>query len=434
MINLSDFLNIAPEQITLELLRRVVEETPFETNFIEYKLSVSEGVIPSITAMANTYGGIILLGVSNEQIQDRFVGIREIALTQLVSKCLDEIDPQFTPEIREFKLDDRSELLIICIRVHPDKAPRPLVNKGRIYVRMYGQNQGADQTQIRNLFFAQNNRLNALQTYVSPITMDQEMGQMDLILKTGFEIPIDANNATQPLSELALESLGTHLSQSKFSDFIGDWCSAYSHSQITPFRRDGLSRSRFARYSSSVFSIANGTLFPALTAIFSINSMSQSLELRLSIEFSLELKISETTFREIYTGRTRSEDGIAGISPLNLYRLLDSIVATFLDENLMNDVSQISGFEKSQLALPTRIYLNMPNGIRQSLVSSEFHMVPGSADGHGSDLLRNLGFNLGDKLDRQQQIDQWIAQIVLDGGSLGATAALENLPACANHH
>jgi hypothetical protein len=73
--------------------------------------------------MANTYGGIILVGVQDGAGAGRLVGVGEEAIVQIINACHGALEPPWEPEVVPVPLDDGTGKLILVVRVGPARAP-----------------------------------------------------------------------------------------------------------------------------------------------------------------------------------------------------------------------------------------------------------------------------------------------------------------------
>jgi hypothetical protein len=151
--------------INLEQLEAFLALDEVENEVLEYKGALNDEVIETIAAMANTSGGLILLGVAAETRKDgerershpgKPVGVPRGDALRLTNKCHTLLDPPFVPEILPVPLRD-SEKVVLILRVRPDKAPvRPIISRkdrvGKTYIRLGETTVEADPYRLRQLF------------------------------------------------------------------------------------------------------------------------------------------------------------------------------------------------------------------------------------------------------------------------------------------
>ena len=86
----------------LDRIRQIVTENDLERGRIEYKRQLDNGrkTLEAITALANTFGGVVLVGVDEtKQGLDRLTGVPAAERARLVSLCWSQLTPPFNPEI-----------------------------------------------------------------------------------------------------------------------------------------------------------------------------------------------------------------------------------------------------------------------------------------------------------------------------------------------
>jgi predicted HTH transcriptional regulator len=92
--------------------------------------------------MANSYGGLILVGVTDQAGPGRLVGVPEQALVQIVNACHEQLEPPWEPEIVPVPLAGAAAgWYVLVVRVDTARAPRPLLIGGarRLPLRRPGQ-------------------------------------------------------------------------------------------------------------------------------------------------------------------------------------------------------------------------------------------------------------------------------------------------------
>jgi len=71
MTALTSIFGCAATDVTLERVRQLVAEALPESLTLEYKERFTRNLVDSIAAMANSYGGVILVGVSDQRAPRR---------------------------------------------------------------------------------------------------------------------------------------------------------------------------------------------------------------------------------------------------------------------------------------------------------------------------------------------------------------------------
>jgi hypothetical protein len=143
----------------LDRISQLVNQNDLERGRIEYKRQPDDGrkTLEAITALANTFGGVVLVGVDEtRQGLDRLVGVPADERARLVSWCWSRLTPPFSPEIIPVSLG-RDDLYVLVVVIDIDYIRRPvMINQGnKILVRLEGENQVPDWYRLRDLFHEQ---------------------------------------------------------------------------------------------------------------------------------------------------------------------------------------------------------------------------------------------------------------------------------------
>jgi hypothetical protein len=147
------------EEWNLARIQRLVAEHELERGRLEYKGELGNGhrTLEAIAALANTFGGVVLVGVDeHKEGAGRLAGVEAGSRDRLARMCWDQLVPPYSPDIVPVKLDgvDRYVLAVI---VNPDQARRPvMLSQGnKFLVRIEGHNVPADWYRLQALFAEQ---------------------------------------------------------------------------------------------------------------------------------------------------------------------------------------------------------------------------------------------------------------------------------------
>ena len=136
----------APQTSRLELLRliRGGEDTYLE---LKVKLSNSEKIAQEIVALANTSGGVIVFGVT-DQLRVEGVDDPETVQDELVRICREEIQPPLVPFIDRIAFDSGRRVVALDI----DGKRRPYRTRdGRFYIRIGAEKREASREELSAL-------------------------------------------------------------------------------------------------------------------------------------------------------------------------------------------------------------------------------------------------------------------------------------------
>jgi len=258
-------------EITLDRVQALVDQTPEETLTVEYKREYTRQVVTSVAAMANTYGGLILVGVTEEEGDDRLVGVPLGTVDQIVNGCHDLLEPPWHPEIITLPLPGQPEAQVIVLRVDPARAPRPLLVKGAAPIRLHGRNAVADRSRLAQLFTV--TPASVLRPAVGEVPLPMmptprtvggwpEPLTDDFVLRSGLMLPVEAAATWLPLSETAVDRFILALNHCAIRGVLGQWGEALQGSGPVPFRQSGLNRSHHLRLVSEEIT-SGGEIRPA---------------------------------------------------------------------------------------------------------------------------------------------------------------------------
>jgi hypothetical protein len=145
-----EMFTIPLEQINYEKIEAFCKEQIAEGETIEYKSDFPSDLEKSISAMANTYGGIILIGVKADKIRnvpilpiegrDLVEGLEE----KVTSICLGKIYPPYFPLVKICPLPNEKgeNKCVVFIRVYEsNQTPHAINNNTDVYLRIKSQNE-----------------------------------------------------------------------------------------------------------------------------------------------------------------------------------------------------------------------------------------------------------------------------------------------------
>lgn len=119
-----------------------------ESLVVEFKERNSgKNVVLAVAAMANTDGGIVIVGIDEKAPNDPFVGIDRAGVDSIVQQ-LWALVPTAMPEVIPVALSDKPDRLLLVLRVDADEVDRPVVVDGRVMKRVPGQSVGARRDEI----------------------------------------------------------------------------------------------------------------------------------------------------------------------------------------------------------------------------------------------------------------------------------------------
>jgi hypothetical protein len=415
-----------------EHLQELVDDGIPEGFRLEYKSQLGDGdkVLSGIAAMANTFGGVLIVGMDEADRRgsqgfgapgpEGLIGVEVKERARLAGFCSSRLVPPYDPEITAVELPSANVALVV--RVDADIAPRPLMLNNRILVRTEAGNRPADLFRLRTLFSEGPNAYASALSPGNPIpnhgALTAREDPADLVIRATSKAPLGA---------------------SPFRPTIGD----QQHAVI----RGHLSGSKTVEWLSRMSGAWLGSTFGSNEWLPSGNNTSSVARLRWSAvrqdnrqnpvaEFSIELPSAQPT---VSSGNVvtvtldvilRLKNTLAGGPTMwrlpveDLYYLLGALLQTFgeavrpmLDECLDVDVGPLVG---------PSIGLSSGNERLDRIVhldSLGLALIPGMQPGTGAALYAS-DIDLRDADIRRQQSQRWLREFLLDCHLTGVDRAV----------
>lgn len=146
-----DLFTCAADNITFDAVHRFVttaieEKLQAESLVLEFKAqNDGNNIAKAVAAMANTDGGIIVVGV-DESAENPIVGIPKGRQDAIVSSLRTRV-PDAMPDVIPVAMPGGEGILLV-LRVDADSAIHPVVLDGKVYKRIPGQSVGARRDEI----------------------------------------------------------------------------------------------------------------------------------------------------------------------------------------------------------------------------------------------------------------------------------------------
>ncbi|WP_337974599.1 ATP-binding protein [Cellulomonas sp. NTE-D12] len=145
------------DAIDADMLRRFLAQQRRDRLFMESmtlelkRERHGDNVVRAVAALANTGGGIVLLGV-DETVPDfdESPGVPQNAVTAVLEQCTSTLTPAFAPELIPVALPGRDQVVLV-IRVDFDASRLPIVKGGQILIRQPGSSVQATHGQVLDL-------------------------------------------------------------------------------------------------------------------------------------------------------------------------------------------------------------------------------------------------------------------------------------------
>jgi hypothetical protein len=121
---------------------------------VEYKSEMIENIPKAISAFANTLGGIIVIGVEADKVQNKVVAIngtdnKEGIEESILNSSLNGIYPSVIPEVKILEIPEKKNKILVVIKVHESiEAPHAIQNSTRVYIRTGSTSQPYELAEI----------------------------------------------------------------------------------------------------------------------------------------------------------------------------------------------------------------------------------------------------------------------------------------------
>ncbi|MFD6465622.1 AlbA family DNA-binding domain-containing protein [Streptomyces goshikiensis] len=417
--------------LTIERIRALAARPDqVESLTLEFKREYSKSLLTTIAAMANTYGGMILVGINDraEPGVDRVVGTdAQVTIDKVASGCREKFDPPWEPTFVPVPFDDDSGLSVVVIRVDANTVPRPLLIDLKAPIRLSGQNSTADRDRLLKLAREEPSAgvLPMGQHVMSPnLDRDREGNPAaDFILRTGINLPMGEAGAWRPLSERTVAALAQTLNNSAFPAAL-QTLGHGSFSSSTGFQQHGYNRSRTARLvyralsDSSVPHPVEAVVTVALPEVYGTSTTATAT---VAIDVISRVRRYADTFDKV---------GLPGEEyryPVpNLLDLLEGILKTTVDPKVVAEIARITDIDAALVAQPRELHLVADRQVKELLRTEGLQEIPDAGASAGGVFRANPALDLRDTADCQEQVDDWIRQLGLDAGLTGMEALVES--------
>ena len=125
---------------------------------VEYKSAMIRDIPKTISAFANTLGGIIIIGVKTDKVKNEVIfpieGInREEGIEdKIINSALEGIYPAVLPEVKVIDVPNAKNKIVVVIKVHETiEAPHAIQNSTRVYIRTGSRSQPYELADIDRL-------------------------------------------------------------------------------------------------------------------------------------------------------------------------------------------------------------------------------------------------------------------------------------------
>jgi hypothetical protein len=431
MTSWHSLLACAQADVTIERIASLAATTGTEPLTVDFKEKASPRIAECVASMANAYGGLVLVGITDTD--RKIVGVKIETLAHVADMLATRLDPEdWLPEMFEVAVgDDQPGKYVLVIRVKSETAPRPVMvqrtgsgGDGIFWtpVRIPGGTRQATRTEMAALFAEQAApRVGGGGSWdvVAPQFPSGPDGTpdpaIDMILKTGLTIPPGPACPGRPLSESVMANLATALDKSPLADVLFNLTGLMSTGLFATHRRG---RPNTSGAATLVWEIASGEIssFRMTLRVVAPDQYGQPhiQTLNVSIEVISRLTAwwsSPTSPLPIPPGTARRLEAAEWTA------LLEAMISTFTDPALTAAIADLADIEPILVPPPRNLHVVTGREIAEFL--PPLRPIPDATGSHGAHLRADPALSLNDPADRAAQTIRWIRQIAADAGLAG---------------
>jgi hypothetical protein len=420
-------LYAAPSDITIDRVRSLVKQVGPESPTLEYKAQMADTIAKGVAALANTYGGLLLVGVAD----DRTVrGVKEKTIESVAEHCAAKIEPPWVPEIIRVPLGQGSDLHVLVLRVVPGRHPRPLLVDGVAYVRHQNTTHPADWQRLKELFteaaVARQEEVWNLHAPNLPQGPDGAPDStVDFILRSGLNFTVAPEAEWRPLAEAVVDAFINVLNRSSLNSALRRFSLAGAPvGGMDPFHREGHNRSRMVRlvWWGVPSGWPEGKPGP-IEASVCVEVPGGYGNANAHMRIEADVLVRYTAVGEVTRGRFPERVGAIlpqwHVPPLQLGELMDALVGTLAGRDVVAPLADLSGIDPEAIPQPRVMHMVAGRAITEVLDTTGLRQIPGAGYSGGAHLLADPALDLKDDDDRSEQIRRWLIQIALDAGMTG---------------
>ncbi len=418
MTSLASIFGCAAADVTISRVQQLVDQGMPESLTLEYKARFSKGLVDSVAAMANSYGGVILVGVTDQR---SLVGVGEDTVVQIVNTCHESLEPPWQPEIIPLPLTDAEGKFILVIRIDASRAPRPVLLKGAAPVRLHGRNAVADRGRLARLFSesgAVTSGMRRVPQLVGPPCGTQ--AEYDFALRSGLIMTVNDAAAWRPLSDRGIDSLATALDGSPIGSVLLGWCDRLGVTGVNTFSRSGLNRSRIARLVWQA--VVDGPVRHPAEAIVNVTLPDSyglpSSGLTVTLDVIVRARPLLAAFADAPPPSWR-------LPVSELYELCDGMLAGLTDSMVTAQLAELAGIDPVLVPQPATLDFVTATDVSELINMQGLTAIPDAGASRGANLSADPAIDLRDSDDRRAQVNSWMQQIALDAGLRGMERVLD---------
>ncbi len=428
MVSISTLFNCAAADVTLERVRDLVSQAEPEGLTLEYKRGPTPKIALSVAAMANTYGGIILVGITDGTSGDRLVGISERDMTAVASSIYDSLEPPWEPELIPVQLEDKDGRYVLVIRVDHTVAPRPVLIKGAAWIRLQGRNSIADRSRLQELFTETPFTTRPESNLVSPINIQERRPdgsvEYDFVMRTGLVLPLGDSAKWRPFSEQVIDSLLEVLEASLLRVLPEPWPKQFSL-KWDQFERYGFNRSRNAK--AALKFKGPGSNVSLIESIVEVKAPELYGVVPGTLLFTLDI-IGRIREYQAAAGCEQGDSESWRLQIGDLQAILKGLITLTGNPGVVSCLAKLAGIDPVRVGQLRKVDFQTGLPVTELLDTRGLELIPDSVLSRGTGgMFVDPSLDLNDPFERHEQIDCWLNQLALDAGLLGMERVLAQM-------
>ncbi|RPE28028.1 AlbA family DNA-binding domain-containing protein [Kitasatospora cineracea] len=418
----------AAADLTIERIRAFANQPEqVESLTLEFKQEFSSSLVKTVAAMANSYGGLIMVGVLDkvEDGAERVVGVdAQETIDKIAAACHARLDPPWEPTFIPVPLNDGSGRSVVVVRVDHTVAPRPVLIELKAPIRLTGQNSTADRARLLQLVREEQvgGALGLGQSLMAPRMETGGDGKAteDFILRTGINLPMGEAGTWRPLSEQGVAALAKALNNSPLPNALLNLMQGGETGHVG-FRPLGHNRARTARLVWHIISRSpvehpvEAVVTLKLPEVYGTTSAAPMATLTVDVHARIRLfaaSLKQMAWPFVY--------------PVpDLAELFDGLVRTLVDNTVVTELARLADIDASLVAQPRELHLVADGPVADLLHPEGLRQIPDSGGSHGGTFRANPALDLRVAQERQEQVDDWLRQLGLDAGLAGMEALVQ---------
>jgi hypothetical protein len=429
MTTLDDLLLLPGESLAGVHVNSLVEQRVQEGFTLEYKqqLGDGDGVLKEIAAMANTFGGVIVVGVREDRSKGpawgypgNVVGVDPTCRDRLASFCSSRLTPPYDPEIVAVDVGD--DRVVLIVRVDTDVAPRPLMFNGSVVVRTESGTRPADIFRLRDLFRETSDLTSGVLTALGRDPINHlgwnDDPRTDFFARLSFGVPVVGRGGRLRITDDARAALRNALCNSALDKWLGQLLGRAEGKNLSQWIPSGLTTS-FHAESLWVGFIGTTRGFPEAQCLIEVPSVPvTAATLRCRLDVILRLTLAGFLAPSGLPGFKLSTADLLAL-PLAMLRTGARSIAPF--------ASLLSGAPAGSAGPFHFEVLTYDRGLDVAVDTGKLQLVPGQTAGMGAHLISDTSLRTASDDALEHQAREWTRLLLQDCHYLGVDAHVDSL-------